>query len=220
MLRRHDLLRPGPAVWDAMLQNRPGLAEVPLMAGWARFGRPVIVRRRLPGEGSTDIPAAVPLPPSHGKQRIAVSFPPDAALAALPPVLLRDAAPVAPAGWQPVIAVLVAIGEGIGIEPHVFGALLWQYLTGLPYLSARSDLDLLWCISDKSNAESLIQPLTRLDAAGPIRLDGELLLPDGAGVNWREFAQADGASAMVLTKTLDGVEARPRSELFRTLALA
>ena len=217
MLRRHDLLRPGLATWDTLLRSRPGLAEVSVVADWAQLGRPVIVRRRLPGEGSADIPAALPLPPSYGKQRIAVSFPPGAALAALPPVLLQDAAPTAPAGWQRVIAVLLALGEGVGIKPCVFGALLWQHSTGLPYLTAGSDLDLLWRISDEAAAESLVQALTRLEAAGPIRLDGELVLPDGAGVNWREFAQTDLAAVAVLVKTMDGVEARPRAALFRTL---
>ena len=215
MLRRHDLLLPAPASWEAMLRGRPGLAEVPLLADWARLGRPVIVRRRSPGEAPADVPAAVPLPPSHGKQRIAVSFPPGAALTAMPPVLLRDAASAAPVAWQRIIAALIGIGESAGVAPWVFGALLWQHVTGLPYLTAGSDLDLLWRVSDQAIAEALIQTLTRLDSVGPVRLDGELVLPDGAGVNWREFAQADGVAAAVLAKTMDGVEARPRAALLR-----
>ena len=220
MLRRHDLLRPGPAAWDAMLQSRPGLADVPLVADWARLGWPVIVRRRMTGDHAEDVPVALSLPPSHGKQRIAVNFPPGAALTPLPPVSLRDAAPMAPPDWQRVIAALIAVGEGVGIEPCVFGALLWQRVTGLPYLSARSDLDLLWHVPEEAGAASLVQALIRLDATGPIRLDGELVLPDGAGVNWRELAQADGAAITVLAKMMDGVEARPRASLFRTLVPA
>ncbi len=215
MLRRHDLLLPGLASWEAMLRSRPGLAELPLLADWARLGRPVIVRRRLPGEASADVPAAVPLPPSQGKQRIAVSFPSGATLAASPPVLLRDAASSAPAAWQRVIAALIDVAQDTGVAPCVFGALLWQHATGLPYLTARSDLDLLWHVSEQAVAAALIGALTRLDAAGLVRLDGELVLPDGAGVNWREFAQADGAGATVLVKTIDRVEARPRAALFR-----
>ena len=213
MLRRHDLLRPEPAAWDAMLQTRPDLADLPLLTGWARLGRPVIVRRRLPGEAANDVPAAVPLPPGHGKRRIAISFPSGAALAALPPVRLRDAAAAAPADWQPVIASLVGADENAGIEPCVFGALLWQHVTGLPYLTAQSDLDLLWHVPDEAAAARLVQTLIRLDAAGPIRLDGELVLPDGAGINWQEFAQVDRATT-VLAKTMDAVEVRPRVGLF------
>ena len=220
MLRRHDLLRPSPAAWDAMLGTRPDLAEVPLLADWARLDRPVIVRRCLPGDAADEVPAALPLPPSHGKRRIALSFPPGAAPATLPPVSLRDAAADAPDGWQPVIASLVAAGEGACVEPCVFGALLWQHVTMLPYLTDRSDLDLLWHVPGEAAAERLVRTLTRLDAAGPIRLDGELVLPDGAGVNWREFALAEGTVATVLAKTMDGVEVRAKAGLFRELAPA
>jgi phosphoribosyl-dephospho-CoA transferase len=109
---------------------------------------------------------------------------------ALPPVLLRDAAPDgAGREWQPVLAALLDLGEAVETTPRVFGALLWQHTTGLPYLTARSDLDLLWSISDERSAPrswSGCSGLTR----SPVRLDGELELPDGAGVNWRELAQS------------------------------
>jgi hypothetical protein len=50
-----------------------------------------------------------------------------------------------------------------------------------------------------------------------VRLDGELELADGAGVNWRELAQAvANITPEVLVKTMDGVEVRTRAGLFRT----
>ncbi len=220
MLRRHDLLRPAPAAWDALLHRRPELADVLLLADWARLGWPVIVRRRMTGDAADDLPAALPLPPSHGKRRIALSFPTGAPVMALPPVLLRDAASAAPAAWQPAIAALIEFGERAGIAPRVFGALLWEYVTGLSYLSAGSDLDLLWQVPDEAAAESLTRTLLRLDALGPARIDGELVLPDGAGVNWRELALADVGAITVLAKTMDGVEARLKAGLFRGLVPA
>ena len=100
----------------------------------------------------------------------------------------------------------------------MFGALLWQYTTGLPYLSARSDLDLLWSISDERSALSLVEKLLHLDAESPVRLDGELELSDGAGVNWRELAQTfAGPGDDLLVKTMDVVEVRTKAALFRTL---
>ena len=212
--RRHDLLCPSPSAWDALLRRRPELTEAALLADWARREWPVIVRRRGPDDGSAIVAAAVPLPPSHGKRRVALDFLPGEALVARPPVRLRDAAGVAPADWQPVIASLDALGDALGLAPCVFGALLWQHLTGLLYLTGRSDLDLLWQVSDAAVAVRLTRALTRLDEAGPIRIDGELVLPDGAGVNWREFARAAGAGATVLAKTIDGVEMRPSATLF------
>jgi phosphoribosyl-dephospho-CoA transferase len=218
MLRRHDLLRADPAAWDAMLQRHPGIADLPLVANWARLDRPVIVRRRMVGDFADSVPAALPLPPCHGKRRLAFSFSSDAAITGLPPVLLSDAARTAPTEWQPVIGALLDLGDAIEIAPRVFGALLWQHATGLPYLSPRSDLDLIWSISDERTALSLVGRLLRLDAESPVRLDGELELPDGAGVNWRELAQncADSGDEL-LVKTMDGVEIRTRAALFRTL---
>jgi phosphoribosyl-dephospho-CoA transferase len=216
MLRRHDLLRVEPAAWDAMLRRYADLADVPLVADWARLDRPVIVRRRMAGDLADGVPAALPLPPCHGKRRLAFSFDSGATVAKWPPVLLGDAARTAPAGWQPVIAALLDLGEAVGMTPRVFGALLWEHLTGLPYLTAQSDLDLLWSISDERGAVLLVERLLRLDADGPVRLDGELVLPDGSGVNWRELAQSiANPGHEVLVKTMEGVEARTWVALFR-----
>jgi phosphoribosyl-dephospho-CoA transferase len=218
MWRRHDLLRADPAAWDAMLRCHPGVADLPLVADWARLDRPVIVRRRMVGDFVDSVPTALPLPPCHGKRRLAFSFSSAAAITTLPPVMLRDAARTAPVEWQPVVGALLDLGDAIEIAPRVFGGLLWQHTTGLPYLSVQSDLDLLWSISDERNALELVERLLRLDAASPVRLDGELELPDGAGVNWRELAlsRADPGDEL-LVKTMDGVEVRTRAALFRTL---
>jgi phosphoribosyl-dephospho-CoA transferase len=218
MLRRHDLLRADPGSWDAMLRCHPGVADLPLVADWARLDRPVIVRRRMVGDLADSVPAGLPLPPCHGKRRLAFSFSSDAAITALPPVLLREAARTTPTEWRPVVAALLDLGDSIQIAPRVFGALLWQHATGLPYLSVRSDLDLIWSISDERTALSLVERLLRLDAESPVRIDGELELPDGAGVNWRELAQSRADSRdELLVKTMDGVEMRTSSTLFRTL---
>jgi phosphoribosyl-dephospho-CoA transferase len=213
MLRRHDLLRVLPSAWDEMLRCHPGLADVPMVADWARLDRPVIVRRRMAGDPADGVPAALPLPPDYCKRRLAFSFASGAAVIALPPVLLRDTAPAAPASWHSIIAAVLDLGEAAGVTPRVFGAVLWQHVTGLSYLTARSDLDLLWSVSEEQTAASLVKGLLRLDVEGPVRLDGELEVPDGAAVNWRELAQNANE---LLVKTMDGVEVRPRASLFRS----
>jgi phosphoribosyl-dephospho-CoA transferase len=217
MLRRHDLLQAEPVAWQAMLRDYPSVADLPLVADWARHGRPVIVRRRMAGDFSDSVPAALPLPPRYGKLRVAFSFPSRTAVIALPPVALCDAARTAPAKWKPIISALLDLGETLKISPRVYGALLWEHKTGLPYLHAQSDLDLIWSISDERTARLLVERLLRLDAEGSVRLDGELELPDGAGVNWRELAQNnDDERGQVLVKRMDCVEVRTKAELFRT----
>jgi phosphoribosyl-dephospho-CoA transferase len=219
IMRRHDLLRVEPAAWDAILQRQPRLVDLPLVANWARRHWPVIVRRRMAHDAVDGVPAALPLPPCYGKQRLAFTFASDAAVAVLPPLLLCDAAQTASPEWQPVVAALLDLGDKVGMRPRVFGALLWEHVTGLPYLTAQSDLDLLWSIPDERAAVFLLERLVQLDAEAPVRLDGEVELPDGAGVNWRELAQTAGDQlGEVLAKTMDGVEIRPRSGLFRTIA--
>jgi phosphoribosyl-dephospho-CoA transferase len=74
MFRRHDLLRAEPSAWDAMLRCHPGLTDLPLVADWALREWPLIVRRRMAGDVADDVPAALPLPPLHGKRRPAFSF--------------------------------------------------------------------------------------------------------------------------------------------------
>ena len=59
--------------------------------------------------------------------------------------------------WRPVIAALLDLGDAVGIAPRVFGGLLWEHATGLPYLTAQSDLDLLWSSSDERTAAVLVE---------------------------------------------------------------
>jgi phosphoribosyl-dephospho-CoA transferase len=214
MMRRHDLVQVEPAAWDAMLRSHSAFVDLPLVADWARLGRPVIVRRRMVGDCVGGVPAALPLPPSHGKRRLAFSFPAGAAMAVMPPVLLCEAARTTPTPWHSVIAAVLDISDTVKTTPRVFGALLWEHVTGLPYLTAKSDLDLLWSVSDELTAVLLVERLLELEAEGPVRIDGELELPDGAGVNWRELANNSDQRSQVLVKTMDGVEVRARDGLF------
>jgi phosphoribosyl-dephospho-CoA transferase len=219
-MRRHDLLQVDEAAWDAALGAHPCFTELPspardLVVAWARNAWPVIVRRLRPGDSAGYAPAALPLPPSVGKQRLAFILPAES-VAVRGPVLLREAAEAAPKTWQPVISSLVQLGETFGTPARVFGALLWEHVTGLHYLGPQSDLDLLWAPPDMEAATALVRALRRVEGAGPIRLDGEMLLPSGAGVQWRELCEAeDNPNGEVLVKTMSGVESVPTHDLFR-----
>jgi phosphoribosyl-dephospho-CoA transferase len=63
----------------------------------------------------------------------------------------------------------------------------------------------------------VVEGLLRLDAGGPVHLDGELALPDGGAVNWCELAQSvANLGDKVLVKTMDGIAVRTKADLFRT----
>lgn len=207
-LARHDLLTVVPAAWGPLLAQRPDLDGIPHLADWAARGWPVIVRRRVPGEDGALVPAGLPLPPSLGKRRIGFALPP-AAVRPRSGLTLAEARAAAPATWQPTLDALLAHGAVHGRVPRVFGSLLWQALTGLPYLSASSDLDLLW---PGPVGPAFLAGLADLAAQAPMGLDGEISLADGFAVNWREL-QAAGPGDTILAKGLGRLELRPISAL-------
>lgn len=214
-LARHDLLTVAPAAWDALLAARPDLDGIPHLADWAARGWPVIVRRRVPGEDAALVPAGLPLPPSLGKRRIGLALPPGA-VRPHSGVTLAQARATAPAAWHPTLDALLAHGAAYGRMPRVFGGLLWQALTDLPYLSAASDLDLLW---PGPVDRTFRDGLAGIAAGAPMNLDGEIALPDGFAVNWREW-HAAGPDDAVLAKGLDRLELRPVSALDAALSPA
>ena len=142
-LARHDLLTVAPAAWAKLLEERSDLNGIPYLADWAERGWPVIVRRRVPGEDTACIPAGLPLPQSLGKRRIGLTLSPTG-VTHRSGMTLTEARGAAPAAWQSTLDALIAHGADYSFVPRVFGGLLWQALTGLPYLTATSDLDLLW----------------------------------------------------------------------------
>lgn len=206
-LERHRLVYLDPARWSEILAAYPALQAIPIVADWVAAGRPLIARRPICDDAAGLVPLGLPLPPSLGKQRLAVTVPPEAILSDAPPPLLGDTARGAPIAWQETIAALIALDP----DTRCFGSLAWAYLTGLPYLSETSDLDLVWHVSTAAAAARLVAALARIDAEAPVRLDGEIVTPAGLAVHWRELASA---APEMLVKAVDGNRMIARTELF------
>jgi phosphoribosyl-dephospho-CoA transferase len=183
------------------------LADLPLVRTWADSGWPVIVRRRAEAEDPGLAPVGVPLPPAAGKHRVALLFPPGGVLLRSSPPSLRAVASVACSGWQSTIASLLDLGESVGVEPSAFGSLLWQHQTALTYLSPRSDLDVLWPVTTDFDVLPLVSSIAEVQRDTQLRIDGEVVFPDGSAVNWRELwnEHRTGGRAGVLAKTMEGV---------------
>ncbi|ONQ12919.1 malonate decarboxylase holo-[acyl-carrier-protein] synthase, partial [Burkholderia cenocepacia] len=128
-----------------------------------------------------------PLPPSAGKRRIVLNAAADALATIGPLPTLTDVLAAAPAAWHAPLHELAALGARCGVQGRVFGSLAWQALTGEPYLGASSDLDIVFPLPDSASLAPLLDGLAAIDARAPMRIDGELLRADGAGVNWREL---------------------------------
>ena len=169
----------------------------------------MIVRRRFENESPDRVPVGLPLPPSLGKRRIALSISWEGVADRKAFVPLRCALPAAPSTWRIGLSTILALGERVAVEPAVFGSLLWQHLTGLDYLTSTSDLDLLWPVPAGFCLRPLLEGLAAGERRAP-RLDGEIILPGGVGINWRELRQSVGAAeGQVLAKSLDGARLVP-----------
>lgn len=190
-LRRHDLVHVSPRAWRTLVQTRDDLAQDPLVCSWVDRGWPLIARRPEPGEMGGE-PLGLPLPPALGKRRIAVLMRPDDIVSTAPAPELRAAIGIAPASWKPSLAQIVDFAAGHGIVARIYGSLAWRTLTGLDYLTETSDLDLLLPFTRVSDLVRLTASLMAIEAAAPMRLDGELVRGDGAAVNWRELHAGEG----------------------------
>ncbi len=197
-LDRHTMVMASPAGWSALMRRSPELAKEPIVEGWVRAGRPLIVRRPGCDNATGMIPLGLALPPSHGKRRIAVMLAPGDIVAHAPSPALADAAAAAPPAWRNTIDLLVDLLP----ETRTFGSLAWQHLTGLPYLSDNSDLDLLWPLASAAHAARLLTAIARIASQAPMRVDGEILCSVG-GVQWRELIGKDDDE--VIVKTSNGV---------------
>ncbi|CAJ0592289.1 unnamed protein product [Cylicocyclus nassatus] len=165
---------------------------------WRPPRRPAGHRRpRAADDADPRLRLGVPLPPAEGKLRLALRVPARDVLRSAPPPSLHTVLEGNVAqDWQRPLQALHGIAAA-----HVFGAFAWQHLTGLHYVHARSDIDLLWQINSSAQADALVARLQAWETEHGRRVDGELCLAGDAAVNWREYA---GRSREVLVKRHDG----------------
>ncbi|UXF73541.1 malonate decarboxylase holo-[acyl-carrier-protein] synthase [Stenotrophomonas maltophilia] len=183
------------------------------LADWFAQGRPTIVARRAADDADPRLRLGVPLPPAEGKLRLALRMPAhDVLRTAAPPTLQAVLEGDLVQDWQRPLQALQDIAAA-----RVFGAFAWQHLTGLHYVHARSDIDLLWRIDTAAQADALVARLQAWETEHGRRVDGELCLVDGGAVNWREYA---GRSREVLVKRLDGAALELRDALFASTGVS
>jgi len=182
-------------------------AQEPRLAAWFAQGLPAMVARCAADDPDPRLRLGVPLPPSEGKQRLALRVALQDVQQLQPPPALDDVlAGGVPADWQAALQAMLRLAPA-----RVFGAFAWQHLTGLPYVHPRSDIDLLWQVDDARQADLLVERLQHWESAYGHRVDGELCLVDGGAVNWREYA---GRSREVLVKRIDGAALELREAVF------
>jgi malonate decarboxylase holo-[acyl-carrier-protein] synthase len=191
-LPRHSMAVPKAEAWTSLLAGRPDLAAEPLLSGWAQAGYPLVARRPLCSDEAGTVALGLALPPAQGKRRIALAMAGTDILRAGPPPLLAEAAAAAPPQWRASIDALVRLDP----LTRVFGSLAWQHLTGLPYITESSDLDLLWDLPLADRQDILLAGIAAIARRAPVKIDGEILGAAG-GVNWHELHAAGTSDILV-----------------------
>jgi len=210
------------------------------VAAWLAADRPLVVARQpmadvgaghardqeIRGHGPLlqfkpmdSISVGLALPPAQGKCRIALSVAVQDIVRYAPPLRLADALAHAPAAWQLSLAELDAAATHIDIELRVFGSLAWQALSGLDYMTEKSDIDLLWHPLSHTQLQQGIALLGRWEKDHGLRADGEVLFGAGSAVSWREWATLkSGDDQRVLVKRAFSAELVDARELLEMLA--
>ena len=204
---RHQMVWVESSTWEAVLQEHGALDPGPLIRDWAANGWPLVVRSRTCEEQAHRLPAGIPVPPEHGKKRYAFRIDADLVIRSEEPPLVALAGSVAPRSWQNSISAVAELDSGT----RCFGSLCWEYLTGLSYLTATSDLDLLWQVASESEADRLGRAIARIDSQSPARIDGEFVAASGAGIQWREW---HSSAPHLMAKTPDGPRLLTREQAF------
>lgn len=198
MCARHDLVWLTAAGWRAVCADaQPGHA--PALARWRDADWPLVARRRDADAAGDEQCLGLPLPPdpaSGAKARLALRVPRGAVARCAPPLTLKAALAAARPEWREALGALQQ--EALGMTLRVYGSLAMQTLTGLPYVGAGSDVDLLFCPISTQQLHAGLELLGRQTEALP--LDGEIIFPDGQAVAWKEWLFAVKNRNQVLVK--------------------
>jgi phosphoribosyl-dephospho-CoA transferase len=206
--------------WAWLASDWPRHLRTPLppddearVRAWSEAGHPVVVAGRGCGDGDDDVRLGLATP---DKTRIALHLARAGVARLRPaPTLEEVNASLATVGWRDSLRVVAEVCRPAGLKTRVYGSVAWTHWSGLSFLRPGSDVDLLLEIGPESR-------LPRIDAAlrsllmvsdGP-RLDGELVLPGGLAVAWREWA---ARPAEVLVKGCGAPRLVPRRNIVRKI---
>ncbi|UUX96945.1 malonate decarboxylase holo-[acyl-carrier-protein] synthase [Aquabacterium sp. J223] len=198
-LQRHRLVWLSAAAW-ARWHDRAPAAERPLLDAWRDADRPLVVARPTQPLPAGALALGLPAPARFDRRRVALVAQRDEVVRAGHFPSLHEVAMAQ--AWTGAAALAQQLS--LCARVRVYGSHGWQHLTGERYVHPGSDLDLLVELAHADQAPAVIDGLQAADL--PMRLDGELVLPDGRAVPWREWAALlQGRVAQVLVKSMHGV---------------
>lgn len=218
--RRHDLVWLSDQAWLAILSMQSG-PVVDALEAWSKAGWPTVVRRRDKDAAEHVLCIGIALPPKAGhKIRIAAHTAIDHITHHQSAVKLDMLIPYAPHLWQTGLRRFALDAQQLGCVFYVYGSLALQCITRQTYLSATSDIDLLFRPQTRSQLDAGLVILKR--HAQSLPLDGEIVFPGELAVAWKEWRQcmSRGASDItqrVLVKDKHEVRLSPVRDLLASL---
>jgi phosphoribosyl-dephospho-CoA transferase len=203
LLRRHELVWLSAAGWQHVLAQPHEAPVRECIEHWRAHRLPLVVGRQAPA--SAELALGLPAPLAWERRKIALTVPPCHVLYHDRFPKARDIARLLQVGLRARWLQLAAQWHERGLDVRVHGSHGWQCLTGLRYLTPRSDIDLLLPVGDAQAADAAAAMLAAFEWSGP-RLDGELLLAGGCAVAWCEWLQwRSGGVDRIMVKRLHGV---------------
>ena len=184
-MRRHDLvyLHTTAAFTSACAAEGSGLADE--VRAWIALGRPLVMARQT---GSPGIQLGLTLPLRLDRQRLAIQLAREDIAAVLPPVRIQRCLGRLPGQSATAMADLAAAVTACGANIGIFGSLAWEVLTDEEYRNADSDIDIICDVTTSAQIKSVMAALGEATGRLHCRLDGEIRMPDGLAVSWRELA--------------------------------
>jgi len=222
MHARHNLAWLSEHGWRQALETVPPAYRQHAQA-WAGAGRPAIVRRADADAAEHEVCLGIALPPdpeSGVKTRIPLRAHATDIVRLAPPLSLDTVAGIFHGARRLRLQSLACEAADCGVLLRVFGSVALQVLTGERYLTATSDIDLLFAPTDYDQLE---RGLALLDAYGhALPLDGEIVFPSGEAVAWKEWRNATRApqKVRVLVKGRNMVYLATTAGLLSTLGNA
>jgi phosphoribosyl-dephospho-CoA transferase len=204
-LWRQQLVRLSADGWRDVCERDWQSPARDCVAHWAAHDLPLVVTRQPGGPmPAGTVQLGLPAPACWSRLRLALQLPRQALAgdARWPDMgdLIEQVPESARAPW---CALQQQLAQA-GCTTAVYGSRGWQHLSGLDYVHADSDVDLLVQVGDTAGADAAACLLSQATVPG-LRLDGELLMADGRAFAWREWADwRRGSRRSVLYKHMYG----------------
>jgi malonate decarboxylase holo-[acyl-carrier-protein] synthase len=207
---RHDWVYL-PDDWRDKLAAPLATADEDALARWVAPGRPLVVARRLEQDAPGLLRLGLALP---GKRRVGVVLPAEAVERRRRAPRLLEVLDADAALWPEAMHELAAMVSRAAPDTRVFGSFAWQSFaadSAYVYVTPSSDIDVLLAPAHAAELSTWIALLQNFETRWPApRLDGEIALPGGDFVAWREFS---ARPQKILVKGADHVSLRPIEDI-------